>query len=286
MEKLTYFQLQQKLTRLKKTFEYFEFGKSTLGEEILGFHIGSTSGKQILVEAGIHAREYISTLATIEEMKYLKSNFMHFNFGVYFIPLMNPDGVRLVLDGPSFISNKTLKKYLFEINNSSSDFSLWKANILGVDLNSNFNALWGKGKFNRFSPGPAGFVGYYPNSEIENANLIRFLKEHKIAGSLSIHSKGEVVYYGYDNLSKSKLTRDKRIAESLASYLNFTPEKTEQSVGGVSDYISEIYGVPALTIELGSDDLTHPISSLFLHKICQNFLGVTNTFIDLLNKKY
>ena len=116
--------------------------------------------------------------------------------------------------------------------------------------------------------------------------MIRFLKEHKIAGSLSIHSKGEVVYYGYDNLSISKLNRDKRIAEGLASYLNFTPEKTEQSVGGVSDYISEIYGVPALTIELGSDDLTHPISSLFLHKVSQNFLGVTNTFIDLLNKNY
>lgn len=285
MSKLTYKSLKSKINNLKQYYDYFSIGKSVLGEEIYVFHIGSKTGKQVVVEAGIHAREYISTLATIEEISHTRNNFFHFNYGIYFIPLVNPDGVRLVLEGCDFIQDKNLREFLLKLNNNSTDFSLWKANIRGVDLNSNFSALWGKGRYNKFSPAPEGFVGPYPNSEPENQNLISLLKNISIAGSLSIHTKGEVVYYGYDNLSHDELKRDEFIATSIANYLGFVPEKTIESVGGFSDYISETYHVPAFTIELGNDALSHPLSVSNLKNILPSFLGVTNNFITLVNNQ-
>ena len=286
MSILTYQILKSKINNLKKHCDYFSIGKSVLGEEIYAFHVGAYSSKQILIEAGIHAREYISTLATIEELNHTRKNLSRFNYGIYFIPLLNPDGVRLVLDGHNFIKDDNKKQFLLGLNNHSTDFSMWKANIRGVDLNSNFNALWGKGRYNKFLPAPEGFIGPHPNSEPENQHLINFLKTIPLAGSLSIHSKGEVVYYGYDNLSDLELKRDKLIAEQLSKYLGFLPEKTVESVGGVSDYISETYRVPAFTIELGNDSLTHPIEQSSLKDILPSFLGITNLFISTLNEKY
>ena len=267
-------------TYKRDAVDKFIIGSSTLGEPIHCYHVGKYSNKQILIEAGIHAREYITSLVVMEELKWLANK--EIDFGVYFIPLVNPDGARLVIDGIDAIKNTKLKKYLLSVNNNSQDFSLWKANILAVDLNSNFNALWGKGKYNKFTPAPAGFIGYYPNSEIENMNLINFIQSHPINGSLSIHSKGKVVYYGYDELSQKELDRDNKIAQSLASFLDFNAEKTQQSVGGFSDYVSKILKIPAFTIEVGRETLFHPISSDSLHEITPNFIGVSEFFSNLI----
>lgn len=281
MNNLSYYALKNKIENFKNVcHNHGIIGHSFTGEPIYYFHIGSSSGIQILIEAGIHAREYISTLATLKEMEALL-NASTLSFGVYFVPLMNPDGVGLVLDGLDYINNSDIRNFLLKINNSK-DFSLWKANARGVDLNVNFNAMWGLGKHNTFSPGPQNFVGEHPLSEPESLTLSKFLAQHKIDGSLSIHTKGEVVYYGYDRLSPAELARDKLIATHLAEFLGITPEKTIQSVGGVSDYISEIYHIPSFTIELGSDKLTHPITPDYLDIVSKNFVGISSRFADLL----
>lgn len=281
MENLSYYNLKNKIEAFKEICpDHGIIGHSFIGEPIYYFHIGTHSGIQILMEAGIHAREYISTLATLKEMETLLS-IPTLSFGVYFIPLMNPDGVGLVLDGLDYIKDSAVKNFLRSINNSN-DFSRWKANARGVDLNVNFNAMWGLGRHNAFSPGSQNFVGDYPLSEPESLALSKFLAQHKIDGSLSIHTKGEVVYYGYDHLSPAELARDKFIATNLAEFLGFSPEKTIQSVGGVSDYISEIYHIPSFTIELGNDRLTHPISASYLDVVAKPFVGISNRFAELL----
>ena len=50
------------------------------------------------------------------------------------VPMVNPDGVDLVLNGPS----QEQKEKLIAMNGGSSDFSGWKANIRGIDLITNF----------------------------------------------------------------------------------------------------------------------------------------------------
>lgn len=285
MKMFNYYHLNQEIEMLKLSgINHYNIGQSFLGETIYAFHLGPFAGPQIFVEAGIHAREYIATLATIKEIKRLKKYESRLDFGVYFVPLVNPDGARLVIDGIDFIKNPNLKKFLINTNCGNTDFSQWKANILGVDLNSNYNALWGLGAANKFSPAPAGFVGFYPNSEIENINLLKFVATHPVLASLSIHTKGEVVFWGYDGLSPAELCRDESIAVHLARHLGFSPQKTYKSVGGFSDYMSDVYHIPAFTIELGSDKLSHPIGIEHLTSIGAPLLGIVEQTITAIKK--
>ncbi|MFA6860296.1 MAG: M14 family zinc carboxypeptidase [Clostridia bacterium] len=263
---ITFKELFEKIENLKNLddIDFFTVGNSTLGIPIYGVHIGSYYGKQVLVEGALHAREYITSLLLVKQVEHLKNE--NFEGGIYFVPLMNPDGVKLVLDGASNLESK-LQKYLIDVNSDKTDFSLWKANANTVDLNVNFDALWGKGSQNVFSPAPANFVGYYANSEREVNDLIKFTLKIMPDLTLSYHSKGNVIYYGFEMLSEEEIARDLKIANVFALETGYTVIKTENSTGGFSDWVSLVLKIPAFTIEVGSDEISHPITEEFLPEI-------------------
>ena len=216
---MKYNELKTKIEELKilENVDNFVLGKSTLGKDVLCFHIGDYGANQIIIEAGIHAREYISTLLVIEQIKYLKNKVSQ--GGIYFVPLVNPDGVELVLDGVDIVREQPIKDFLLQVN-KSSDFSLWKANLKAIDLNVNFDAKWGEGIQNVRYLNRENFIGFYPNSEAEVQNLIRLLYRVNPIGTISFHSKGEVIYYGFESLEQWQIIRDYMIAEKL-SKINF-----------------------------------------------------------------
>ena len=88
MSDINFRYIENQINSLKdySNVEHFVLGKSTLGKDVLCFHIGDKSNKQIIVEGGIHAREYISTLLLIEQIKYLSSKIT--SGGIYFVPLV------------------------------------------------------------------------------------------------------------------------------------------------------------------------------------------------------
>lgn len=256
---MTFKELQSEILSLADIpgVDFFTMGHSTLGKPIYCAHIGSYDGRQIIVEGAIHAREYITTLLLVEQVKYLADK--SFRGGMYFIPLVNPDGVQLVLEGTTNLPCNILAKYLSLINNNSEDFSRWKANINAVDLNVNFDADWGGGAQNVFCPAPANFVGYYPNSEREVRDMIAFTKKIKPVLTLSYHSKGEVIYYGFTGLTPEQLERDLKIAEAISEETGYAVIKTENSTGGYSDWVSRYLTVPAFTIEIGGEQYESPL---------------------------
>jgi len=235
----------------------FVVGYSTLGQEVIGYHIGSYEGSQILIEASIHAREYPATLVVMGMAKYLTT--VSLKGGVYIIPLVNPDGVRLVLEGVDWITCEKQRDYVLNVNNGSTDFHEWKANIWAVDLNVNFDALWGGGAQNVFCPSPGNFVGYYPDSEREVRNLISLTYELSPDLTLSYHTKGEVIFYGFETLTPEQIERDRLIAEEISAINGYLPTITSNSTGGYSDWVSEYLEVPAYTVEVGSPTLPTPI---------------------------
>lgn len=254
--------INNELEKLKKTpnVKFEIIGYSLLKKPIYAFFVGKKKGKLILIEGAIHAREYINSFVLIEMIKYY--SIKNLDFGVWIIPLVNPDGVGLCLEGLNFESlNKSKKRLLKKINNGKEDFSLWKANIRGVDLNVNFDALWGGGKQNIKLPASCNYIGKKPNSEIEVRNLIKFLQKIKPDLSLSFHSKGKVIYYGFECLTKGQIKRDLFIAKQIGKLNKYKTVKTKKSTGGFSDWVSMRYGVPAFTIEVGSDKLKHPIGT-------------------------
>ncbi len=258
----------EELTKLNGV-NYKIIGYSTLGNPIYAFMVGDDGDKSVFMEGGIHAREYISTLFLIEEIRFLVQEYQNGSFkgGFYIVPLVNPDGVGLVLENLSLINCQTQKEILTLLNNGSGDFSLWKANVMGVDLNVNFNADWGNGAQNVYCPNLQNFVGFYPESERETRVIISYFKTLNVNASLSWHSKGEVIYYGFEKLPQNQVSQELLLANKISKVNGYIPTQSIGSVGGFSDWVALKYKVPALTIELGNVNLTHPITNEYLPEL-------------------
>lgn len=281
---MTYAELIAEIVSLQEydNIDTVAVGQSTTGQEIYGYHIGNYSGPQILIEAGIHAREYPSSLTVVGMAKYLATQEIT-NGGIYIVPLVNPDGARLVLDGLDWITCAKTREYLLSINDGNTDFSQWKADIWAVDLNVNFPALWGGGSQNVFCPSPANWVGYYPASEREVRVLMDLTANILPALTLSYHTKGNVIYYGFKTLTPEEIARDLEIADIISSINGYQPIKTENSTGGYSDWVSKTYRIPAFTVEVGDSSLPTPIPLSAVPDAIARNQAVPQAMLDYLN---
>ena len=131
-------------------------GYSAFGREIIAARAGDGK-KRIIATAAIHARENVTASLVAEAALNYTGNAT-----VWFIPLVNPDGAELVAQGAAAFGGEG--EYLIALNGGSRDFQKWKANARGVDLNVNFDAKFGEGRQNVFSPAPENYVGEYPCS--------------------------------------------------------------------------------------------------------------------------
>ena len=89
-------------TYLKRTrFNKYLIGKSFFGEPLYAFSVKKTATPKIIVVGGVHAREYITSYLTL----YLAEDFSHRGKRgtAFFVPLLNPDGVKRVLSGDNLI---------------------------------------------------------------------------------------------------------------------------------------------------------------------------------------
>ncbi len=239
---------------------FIKYGKSFYGQDLIAFHKGTFCGKQFFITGGMHAREYISSFVV---MKLFED--YDLDYGCFFIPLVNPDGINLCTLGQECVPRK-YKAMTLRLNNNSTDFSMWKANGRGVDLNVNFDAMWGKGKFCKYLPGASGYIGERANSEPENIALLSLMNKHDIDLSIAYHSKGEVVYHGFEGMNKQNKRRTFKYAKFFAKNLKYKCVISKDSVGGLSDYLS-MKNVISLTVELGNDHLKHPISYKYFENI-------------------
>ena len=279
---MTYQELINQILQLQEEgLEIFNVGQSTLGKNILATHVGEYSGTQIIVQAGIHSREWITSLLLVEQARYLHNNQLVTSGGIYFVFITNPDGIEIALDGIDVVNCEITRNYLISANNENLDFSTFKANINLVDLNTNFNANWGKGKQNVFCPATENFVGYYPESEREVRNLINLTLKNKPLLTISYHSKGNVIYYGFENQSEENVSRDKMIGETLSEITGYPLIFTENSTGGYKDWCINTLKIPAYTIEIGDENLPHPLEIETLPEIYQRNKDVPLVALNL-----
>lgn len=225
------------------------FGKSLFGRPLYAIRVGS--GRPVcLAQYAIHAREWITA----------KLALAHLSCGIrgtlWAVPIANPDGVGLCLHGV-FSAPEASREGLLLLN-GSPDFSLWKANGRGVDLNVNFPADWGRGAQNVRFAGGANYIGAHPLSEPESRALVRFTKAIRPDFTVSYHTKGEEIYWHYHQ-PLSACARDKRLAMALSESTGYPLCRAPGSTGGYKDWcISELH-IPAFTVEAGKDAFSHPL---------------------------
>lgn len=230
-------------------------GASGFGRLIPFVHFVGKSDASVLVTAGIHAREHVSSLFAVKQIYKLFSSELACN--VWVVPMVNPDGNVLVSEGAEAFGFDS--KRLIELNGGKSDFSLWKANAAGVDLNVNFNAKWGTGAQNVQNAGSENYIGKCAESELETRALIGFTRKIKPCLTVSYHAKGQEIYYEFGQTGE-RLRRDRSIAEYAATLTGFKLiEGTRGSAGGYKDWCISELKIPSLTLELAPDSYSHPL---------------------------
>ena len=248
-------------------------GTSVFGRSVYALKCGNGT-PVALAQYAMHGREYITAKLAIE----------HFRRGVtrgsvWIVPLVNPDGALLSEVGLSTVP-KEQREYLRALN-GRDDFSLWKANGRGVDLNVNFAARWGKGAKNAFFPSAENYVGERPFSEPESRALKEFTKKIRPDYTISFHTKGEEIYWRFYQ-SKSRRERDLALAESISKATAYPLKDAKGSAGGYKDWCVQSLKIPAFTVEAGKDEYTHPLGDEALKNIIEKNIDV----LDVLAKAY
>lgn len=279
----SYEDLKKDIVRWKsKGINVFTIGRSFAGREIYGVELGNGNGKNIIIQGSTHAREHVTSLLISKQIDYLIGSKETINGKIYFVPMINVDGVELAIKGLESVGDYYTKQFLNKLNNNSKDFSLWKANQNGVDLNVNFDARWGTGKLNLYSPSPANYVGEYPVSELETKALCNFTKLVDAKGTISYHIKGNIIFWDFYQKGEV-LIRDKKIATVISSLTGYPLRETGQSAGGYKDWCIEKLGIPALTIEVGNPNLTYLKIYDEIDSIFKRNKDVPNVFLNEVN---
>jgi len=274
---MNYRDFTEKIRRVESISDFFTVGYSLFSQPIYACHVGNYNGRQAIVQCAIHAREYVTGLLGAALAEYAAVH--PFGGGAYFIFNMNPDGIRLVLDGPDSIPCGVQRDYLIAVN-GGRDFSLYKADGYAVDLNTNFDAKWGGGAQNLRCPAPESFIGYYPMSEREVNVLADFTRSISPYATISYHTKGEVIYYGFEGESEENLRRDEDIAYRLSAVTGYTPILTEKSTGGYKDWCIEKGGIPAFTLEVAPSSASHPVGEEYLPKLFEDNKNVLAALLE------
>ncbi len=257
-------------------------GTSLDGRDIVAMTLGNPNAKkQILITAGIHAREYLTPLLVMAQVEYyiesydtesyegipLSEIFDEYAFCI--IPMCNPDGVTLSQFGLEGLRSEELRETVLSIyeqdkqkgfvNGSLDDYlAAWKANGRGVDINRNFDTE-DFGTYPIMSrPCFMNYPGERPESEPETRAIVDYIKglENPVL-SLAIHSQGEVIYYncGQDNFDEAHA-----LAVKVSEFTGYKLETDERHDSALDDWCNKALSIPSVTIETGSRPCPLPIS--------------------------
>jgi len=262
-------------------------GTSILGKKLFAISIGRGKNK-IMYNASHHANEWITTIVLMKFIEdYLKdhSNLsiilnsntidMYERSTIYFVPMVNPDGVDLVTG--AIPPGSDIYKKSEEMNYLNLPFPTgWKANIRGVDTNLNYPAGWEEAKKIKFEAGyikqgPRDFVGEFPLSEPENRAMFDFSLKNNFNMTLSYHTQGQTIYWRYLHHLPARSYEIGKCFSDISTYLlEETPY--ESGHAGYKDWFIQDFNKPGYTIECGLGESPLPLSQF--DKIYKDNLGI------------
>ena len=275
----TYDILKQDIESLKVRYPFLQvttIGNSVLGKNLYCIRLGNGE-REVFYNGAHHSLEWITTpllMKFIEEFSkaYAEGKTLSRGYNVqgiwntatiYIVPMVNPDGVDLVLNGLS--EDNPYYSDLISWNRGSSDFSQnWQANIRGVDLNHNYNAAWEESKeaeaaLGITGPGPTRYSGPSPESEPESRAIADFTRSKNFRLVLAYHTQGKVIYWDFLNLAPPEALT---IGNALSRASGYLLDETQgiASYAGYKDWFIKDYRRPGYTVEAGLGKNPLPIS--------------------------
>ncbi|MDQ1909850.1 M14 family metallopeptidase [Paenibacillus sp. GD4] len=277
-------ELQEDLQLLQQRYPFLELGSigtTVLGRPIPVVRIG-TGPKEVHYNGSFHANEWITTsllMNFLEEYAYSYANGIPLRgrdvralfeqTSLWIVPMVNPDGVELVLQGAS--PDNPYYAQLIEWNFGSRNFSRWKANIRGVDLNDQFPANWEIERDRRevTGPGPRDYTGTAPLTEPEAAAMASFTEDHEFRLVVAFHTQGQEIYWNYRDMEPEE---SEAIADRFAQVSGYRAVKLNGSDAGYKDWFIQEFRRPGFTIEAGIGVNPLPVSQF--RQIYDDVIGI------------
>ena len=280
--------LAQQYDRLLK---YVTIGESTDNRDIILLELG-LGQKYVICCGGVHGRETINPMVLLKIIEYYADLYINFRlkkqelkrklsssninireeyeqmlygaciyellqtYTILFVPLLNPDGYMIAQKGFGALRNVSLRQACEKKN---IDYTQWKGNGRGVDINRNFPSQFWREKFE----------GDYPASEEETKALIRLFHEYPSRGFLDFHSRGKEIYYYRNKMPEGYNKKQLEIATRLSEITGYGLVPPEEEVemgdsgGNTVHYYSECFHKPALTIETVEDEAEFPLQDIY-----------------------
>lgn len=254
----------QRLTMRHRFIRTGSVGRSVLGRQIPLIRIGA-GPRAVHYNGAFHAHEWITaalvmrfaqTYATALQGGDERARRLFETTSLYLVPMVNPDGVELVINGID--PESPYAQGVMEANGGSATFNHWAANIRGVDLNKQFSADWDQER-HKGPPGPAprGYAGPAPLSEPEAEAMAELTRAHDFGLVIAFHSQGEVIYWGYGGHEPAE---SKRIVRRFATVSGYQPIRYAGSGAGYKDWFIQEFRRPGFTVEVGRGVNPLPIS--------------------------
>lgn len=248
----------------------YVIGKSVMGKPILALRCG-TGLRNIHMNGSFHANEWITSALLMRFVADLSAAYcsgerisgqqvveLCNQVTLWAVPMVNPDGVELAQRGTS--PSHPWHRQLIAWNGGSDQFSGWKANIRGVDLNDQFPAFWEEECKRRglAGPGPRDYPGPYPLSEPEAIAMARFTETIAFDAVLALHTQGREIYWNYRDYEPAEA---EQLAWKLGQVSGYKPVKLTGSDAGFKDWFIQQYRRPGFTVEAGYGENPLPMSN-------------------------
>ncbi|MFJ7858050.1 M14 family zinc carboxypeptidase [Peribacillus sp. NPDC097206] len=259
----SYANMQKDIKKLEKAYpgliKQEIIGKSEYGRNIYAVSLGKGEST-VFINGSHHAREWITTNLNMNMIDKYAAAYKN-NTGVngynvkkllndttiWFVPMVNPDGVTLQQSGLKSFPAKDHAK-IIKMNGGSKNFKRWKANGKGVDLNRQYSPNW-KNLGGPKSPSYKNYNGPKVAAASETKAILSFVDKIDPEIAISYHSSGQIIFWKYQQTG-SRYTQDAHYASKLSKITGYSLVKSKSFGGGFSDWFSTVEKKPAFTIEV------------------------------------
>ena len=254
-------------------------GQSVVGKPIQEIRLGK-GNKKVQINASFHANEWITTpilmallnsfllsITNVRPIRGVSTMPLYNSVDLSIVPMVNPDGVDLVLNGPP----PELREEVIAINRGSTDFTGWKANIRGVDLNNQYPAKWDfeKERTEQNAPAPRDYLGEAPLTEPEAIAMAQLAKDNQFDRMLAFHTQGAEFYWGFEGLEPPE---SQVLALEFERVSGYKAVQYIDSFAGYKDWFIQEFRRPGFTMELGRGINPLPLSQF--DDIYEEVLGI------------
>ena len=242
-------------------------GQSSYGRDIPVVIIGNPeAGKKVLVQATIHAREYMCTQFAMDTIEYICDNYYSANVNgigyselfsnvcFHVVPMVNPDGVEIALRGCDGANNEDTRNWIRSQEAAGYKMTKIKSNANGVDLNRNFPIGFGMGKKKSEGPCFEYYCGEAPLNQSESSALASYSSGGFYAYT-NYHSSGNIIYYGTPINTAENASRSQALASVLHGYNAYRliyDNESGTGYGSFGDYVQAEFDRPSATVEIGT----------------------------------